>query len=224
MAKIVSIANQKGGSGKSTISMQLAGTFARRGYRVLVVDADPQSTATRWASAAPEDAPFPATVAGLSAAGGKLHREVQKFVGSFEIILIDCPPAVESPVPMSSFMIADLVLIPVLPSPADVWATKAIEVLVSNAQDFNADLQARIVPNRVKDTANIARESLNFIRSEFSISATRSTLGDRTAFQQSVAMGCTVHDLPNTSKAAGEIDLLTDEVLDLLRIERRAVA
>lgn len=215
MTKIISVANQKGGAGKSTLSMLLAGVCAQRGWKVLVVDADPQATATRWASAAPEDEPFPATVCGLAAAGEKIHREVRKYVGDFDMIFIDCPPAVESPVPLSSFMIADLVLVPVLPSPADVWATRAIEALITNAQDFNESLQARIVPNRVKENATIARESLKFIRNNFKLQCTRSMLGDRTAYQQSVAMGTIVSRL-KASKAAGEVDILADELLDLL--------
>lgn len=211
MTKIISVANQKGGAGKSTLAMLLAGVYAHRGWKVLVVDADPQATATRWASAAPEDEPFPATVSGLAAAGEKIHREVRKYVGDYDIIFIDCPPAVESPVPMSSFMIADLVLVPVLPSPADVWATRAIEALIERAQDFNETLQARIVPNRVKDTT-IARESLKFIRHSFRLQCTRAMLGDRTAYQQSVAMGSIV----KASKAAGEVEVLADEILGLL--------
>jgi len=219
MTKIISVANQKGGAGKTTLSMLLAGVCAQRGWKVLVVDADPQATATRWASAAPEGSPFPATVCGLAAAGEKVHREVKKYVGAFDLIFIDCPPAVDSPVPLSSFMIADLVLVPVLPSPADVWATRAIETLISNAQDFNATLQARIVPNRVKENATIARESLKFMRNNFKLQCTRSVLGDRTAYQQSVAMGTVVNQL-KASKAAGEVDVLVNEVIDLLGLAR----
>ena len=75
-AKVVAVVNQKGGSGKTTLTMQLAGTLARRGVKVLVVDADTQGTATRWSSSAPDDTPFPAAVIGLSAAGNKVHRVV----------------------------------------------------------------------------------------------------------------------------------------------------
>ena len=74
-AKIIAAVNQKGGSGKTTLSMQLAGALARRGHEVLIVDADPQGTATRWAASAEDEKPFPATVAGLAAAAGKVHHE-----------------------------------------------------------------------------------------------------------------------------------------------------
>src|SRR5712692_1013046 len=87
-AKIIAVVNQKGGVGKTTLVMQLAGALTRRGRTVLVVDADPQGTATRWAVAAPEGLPFPAAVVGLSAAGSKVHREVAKFTDAYDIILI----------------------------------------------------------------------------------------------------------------------------------------
>ena len=60
--------------------------------KVLVVDADPQGTATRWAASAADDDPFPASVVGLAAANTKVHREVQKFANDYDYIIIDCPP------------------------------------------------------------------------------------------------------------------------------------
>jgi chromosome partitioning protein len=119
-AQVIAVVNQKGGSGKTTVLMQLGGAMGRRGKRMLVVDADPQATATRWAASAPDDTPFPAAVIGLCAAGGTVHREVKKFVHDYTTILIDCPPAVESPVPQSALLSADLALVPVIPSPLDL--------------------------------------------------------------------------------------------------------
>ena len=95
-AKIIAVVNQKGGAGKTTVSMQLGGAFGRRGKKVLVIDAGPQATATRRAASAGDDKPFPATISGLSAAGDKVHREARKYVDDFDIIVIDCPPAADS--------------------------------------------------------------------------------------------------------------------------------
>lgn len=91
-AKIVTVFNQKGGCGKTTVSMHIAGTLGLRGNKTLLVDMDEQGTATRWASQAPEDKPFPASVIGLAPSGGAMHREVRKFVADYDYIVVDCPP------------------------------------------------------------------------------------------------------------------------------------
>ncbi len=82
-AKVVTVFNQKGGCGKTTIAMSLAGSFGLRGYSSLVVDMDPQGTASRWASAAPEERPFPASVISLAPMEGKMHREVKNHIDKF---------------------------------------------------------------------------------------------------------------------------------------------
>ena len=72
--------------------------------------------ATRWAAAAPEDLPFPAAVAGLAATDGRIHRE---FIDVFDFVVVDCPPSADSPVSQSALLVADLALVPVIPSPPD---------------------------------------------------------------------------------------------------------
>jgi chromosome partitioning protein len=214
--KIIALANQKGGSGKTTLSMQLAGTLVRRGWRVLVVDADTQGTATRWAASAVQDErPFPAHVAGLAAAGGKIHREVKKYLGSYDFIVIDCPPAVDSPVPQSALMIADLVLIPIIPSPADIWAGRGIKQLVENVQDFNEKLETRLVANMVQQTA-LGRDAMEIL-SDFGLPLADTQLGHRTAYRESAILGGTVHDVgAKGRKAVQEMESLAGEVLRIL--------
>ena len=220
-AKIIAIANQKGGTGKTTVSMGIAGTLAHRGHRVLIIDADRQGSATRWAATAPDETPFPATVAGLSAAGEKVHREVKKYVDDYDFIVIDCPPAVESPVPMSALMIADLALIPVIPSPPDLWAAIGIRELLGNVRDsINESIKARLVANMCQPNTEVAREALDVLR-EFGIELAATRLHLRTAHRQAAAYGRTVHDIAKGSPAAMELDALTDEVLALLGNARK---
>src|SRR2546425_9141922 len=149
-AKVMAVVNQKGGAGKTTLAMQLAGTLAQRGATVLVVDADAQGTATRWAASASDDAPFPAAVIGLSAAGRQVHREVAKFLDAYTHIVVDCPPAVASPIPQSALLIADLALVPVMPSPPDLWSAVGIRQLVDRLRAINTRLQARLVLNELE--------------------------------------------------------------------------
>ncbi len=220
-AKIIAVANQKGGTGKTTLAMTLSGTLGRRGHRVLVVDADPQGSATRWAASAPDSTPFPAAVSGLSAAGAKVHREVKKYVEDYDFIVIDCPPAADSPVPMSALMIADLALVPVIPSPPDLWAAVGIRQVIANVREsINENLDARLVANMCQTNTEVAREALEVMQ-DFGIPVAQTKLHHRTAYRQAAAFGGTVHALG--SKAAGaivEIDEFTDEVLALIATSR----
>ncbi|WP_200333211.1 ParA family partition ATPase [Thiocystis violacea] len=216
MAKILTVANQKGGSGKTTVAMQLAGCFGRRDKKVLVIDADPQGTAVRWAASAEDGKPFPARVAGLSAAGGKVHREVQKFVDDYDYIVVDCPPAVDSPVPQSALLVSDLVLVPVIPSPADLWAATGIQQLISNIGDINEGLRARIVPNMCQPNTSLARDALDVLK-DFGIPVTDACLHLRTAYRRAAVFGGIVHDQgAQARQAIEEVDALVDEVLRIL--------
>lgn len=218
-AKIIAVANQKGGSGKTTVSMQLAGSLARRGSKVLVVDADPQGTATRWAASADDETPFPASVVGLSAASSKVHREVKKFVDDYDFIVIDCPPAADSPVPQSALLIADLALVPIIPSPLDMWAAVGIRQVINNVLDFNESLQSRLVLNQCQPKTTLAQESLEVLP-EFGIELAKNHVRHRQVYRQSAVFGQTVHNFGNKASAAiKEVEGITDEVLGILSLK-----
>jgi chromosome partitioning protein len=216
-AKIIAVANQKGGSGKTTVSMQLAGAIARRGNKVLVVDADPQGTATRWAASAEDEHPFPASVVGLSAANEKVHREVKKFIDDYHYIIIDCPPAADSPVPQSALLIADLVLVPIIPSPLDMWAAVGIRQVISNVSDLNEGLKSRLVLNQCQPNTTLTQETLEVLP-EFGIELAKAQLRHRQVYRQSAVFGQTVHDFGGKASAAiAEMESLTSEVFKILK-------
>lgn len=215
-AKIIAIVNQKGGAGKTTTCMQLAGTIARNGAKVLVVDADPQATATRWAASAADETPFLAHVVGLSAATEKLHREVKKFIENYDVIVIDCPPAADSPVPQSALIIADLAIVPILPSPLDLWATVGIKQVIENARTINESLEARLLLNQIQPRTTLAQESMEVL-AEFGIPLFQTELRQRQAYRQSAAFGMTVHELvPKSKEATQELNNLYGEVATIL--------
>jgi chromosome partitioning protein len=196
VAKIIAVANQKGGSGKTTVSMQLAGAIARRGNRVLVVDADPQGTATRWAAS--------------------VHREVKKFIDDYGYIIIDCPPAADSPVPQSALLIADLVLVPIIPSPLDMWAAVGIRQVIFNVSDINEGLKSRLVLNQCQPNTTLTQETLEVLP-EFGIELAKTQIRHRQVYRQSAVFGQTVHDFGSKAAAAvGEIEALTSEVFGIL--------
>jgi chromosome partitioning protein len=215
-AKIIAVVNQKGGSGKTTLSMQLAGALARRQSKVLVVDADPQGTATRWAASAEDDKPFPASVVGLSAASAKVHREVKKFVDDYHYIIIDCPPAADSPVPQSALLIADLALVPIIPSPLDMWAAVGIRQVIENVNSLNEDLQSRLVINQCQPNTSLAKEALEVLP-EFGIDLCKTFIHQRQVYRQSAVFGQSVHDFGNrAAPAIEEVESLTSEIKRLL--------
>jgi chromosome partitioning protein len=215
--KIIAISNQKGGCGKTTVTMQLAGILGKDN-KVLVVDADPQGTSTRWAASAEDANPFPATISGLSAAGSKVHQEVKKYMFIYDYIIIDCPPAVDSPIPQSALIISDLVIIPVIPSPADLWAAVGIKKLINNIQVVNESLQARILINMCQQNTNVAQETTSIL-DDFGIEKFKTKLSLRTAYRQSAVYGSTVLDIKGAEKATQEIQSLKHEVLSILHVK-----
>lgn len=215
-AKIITVCQLKGGVGKTTLTMSLAGTLARRGRDVLVVDADYQSGSTRWAAQAPDDRPFPATIAGLSGANNKVHREIQKYVDRFEVILVDCPPASDSVIPRSALLVSDLALVPVIPSPLDLWATVDIGRTIEEAAALNEELAARLVINQCQPQTTLTREVLEVLP-KFGIEPCATWIHHRTAYRQAAVVGGTPHDLgTGAAQAVAELEALTDEVLALL--------
>ncbi len=220
-AKVVTVFNQKGGCGKTTIAMSLAGALGLRGYKALVVDMDPQGTASRWASAAQEERPFPASVMSLAPMEGKMHREVKNHMDKFDVIFIDCPPAMNSAAPTSAMLVSDLALIPLVPSPADIWAAESAKKLAEAAQANNETLVARIVANMVQRSTSLAKELLELLNEDKEFPLLKSTLGSRAAFREAQILGATVHAVPRATAAVEEVENMATEVLDLLKLPQR---
>ncbi len=217
-AKVVTVFNQKGGCGKTTVTIQLAGTIAMRGYQTLVVDMDEQSTATRWASQAADDEPFPAATMNLAAMGGKVHREIRNHLDNYDFIFIDCPPAALSPAPSSAMLISDLAIIPIVPAPADMWASVAAKKLALTAQATNEQLQIRMLPNMVQKNTNLAKDTLEVLGEDEEIPLMKNWIGSRSAFRECQLTGSTVHRMGKSSPATKEVDKLADEVLQILGV------
>lgn len=211
--KVIALLSQKGGAGKSTMTMQLAGGLARMGRRVAVLDLDAQQTALRWAGSAPEGKPFPARVEGVTDPAG-LHAAVKRYAHHCDLALIDCPPSIEHPAVLAALQEADVALIPVVPSPADLWSTKGIERLVLQVQAGRKGLRAALVPNRVART-NLAWDVLEVMR-DFSLPVLGAALSQRNAYAQSAVLGASVHQIGRAgSEAAREVNRLVVEVLKL---------
>ncbi len=214
-AGIVGFVNQKGGPGKTTLAMHLAGTLGRRGERVLVVDADPQATASRWAAAAASRRPFPAQTVGVGPEPGSLHATLQQHLAAYHWIVVDCPPSADSPLLHTALLVSDLALVPVIPSPPDLWAGVAIRQVLDRAMSINTGLVARLVVNQFVPRTLLAARTLALLP-RYGIPVLDTRIGDRQAYRHAAAAGLTVADLPRTRQAAAEIEAFTDEVVQLV--------
>ncbi len=213
-AKIIAVVNQKGGAGKTTLTMLLAGSLGDRGKKVLVADADPQNTAHHWASMGEH---FPAEVEDVAGEEGKLHKAIRKRSEQFDYIVIDSPPAAAAPVTLSALRVAHLALVPVIPSPLDLWASVRIREAIFEARRKNPDLDSRLVVNQMQPNTLLAREVLSMLP-EFGIALMTANLKSRTAYRQCAALGTSIAALGSRATlAALEVDALRREVERLLR-------
>lgn len=216
-AKIIAVVNQKGGAGKTTLAMLLAGSLADAGNKVLVADVDPQNTALHWAGMG---AGYPAAVEDLSGEEGKLHKVLRRRREDYDYIVIDSPPAAAAPVTLSALRIADLALVPVIPSPLDLWASVRIREAIAAARGKNPDLQARLVVNQMQPNTVLAREVMGMLP-EFGIPLLAANLKSRTAYRQCAALGATLGGLGSRAGLAIlELEALRREVIALLHEEK----
>lgn len=206
---IVALLNQKGGVGKTTIALHLAGEWAKRGQRVTVIDADPQGSALDWSQQrARESLPRRFGVVGL--ARDTLHREAPEIARDVDHVIIDGPPRVAG-LMRSALLAADLVLIPVQPSPFDGWASAEMLSLLGEARIYRPQLVARFVLNRCAARTVIARETAETL-ADHDPPLLSATIGQRVAFADTAQTGRLVGELGQDSAAAREIAALVSEI------------
>jgi chromosome partitioning protein len=211
---IFSFLNQKGGVGKTTLAVHFSMALALRGARVLLVDADPQGSALDWSASRQSEPRFP--VIGLPTKN--LHREVQPHIPNYEYIVIDGPPRVNE-LARAAIMAADIVLVPVQPSPYDVWAAKEITDLLSEAAVFKPRLKSAFVINRRIVNTAIGRDVAQAL-ADYPYPVLAATISQRVAFAESAAQGGTVLELEPKGSAAQEMDALTEEILTFAQKEK----
>lgn len=206
---VIALVGNKGGAGKTTLCVNLATALAQRAPTV-ILDADPQRSSWQWRqlSDRPNAVPVADAVDDLPAAVERARKEYAHLV-------IDCPPSVHAQQTAWGLEHAELALIPVQPSPLDLWATVHIEGLVERARAFNPALQAVLVINQLEPRTTLSR-LMGQALDELSLPAAKTAIRRRMAFRSSLLEGRTVIDLGRRGAAAAEeIHQLIDEVIDL---------
>lgn len=204
--KIITIAQQKGGAGKTTIVAHLAVAFSQRGKRVAVIDIDPQGSLTQWHKI--REQRFGEGFTGMnfsSISGWRLPNEIERVKRDVDVIIIDSPPHTQTET-KTAIRAADFVIIPAQPSPTDLWATAETVKLVTEER-----IPHRILLNRAVLNSKLLRD----IEKKFS-SVMKNKIGNRISFASAMLEGRCVTETATSGAASEEVKLILKEVSSIL--------
>jgi len=206
---IIALVGNKGGAGKTTLSFNLAAGLAKQASTILV-DADPQGSALQWNAFADTDQAIT-----VLKGSDELNIQIGKLSQEYEYVVVDCPPSVHAVQTISVLENCDIALIPVQPSPVDLWATVHTEKAVEEAQQSNTKLQALLVINQLESRTTLSRLVRDAL-SEIGLPVAKTALRRRAIFRNSVLEGKNVFEVGRRGvDAASEIDELIHEVINL---------
>ncbi|PRX37272.1 chromosome partitioning protein [Meinhardsimonia xiamenensis] len=203
--RVITVAQQKGGSGKTTLAAHLAVWFAREGRRVALLDTDPQGSLGRWFMARREaTGGAPGLEFGTASAWG-VGYEAEKLKKTADLVIIDTPPKIDADL-RPALREADLVLLPVSVSHMDLWATEGLLELAGRERR-----PVMAVLNRVPPRARLTNEVLAAI-DEVGIGRTEAAIGNRVAYAEALGSGVAAFELPRGRGTADEIGALAREI------------
>ena len=203
---VIAVVGNKGGAGKTTLSINLAAGLAKQ-YSIAVVDADPQGSALQWRAFADHQDSIP-----VFEASDAIAEQVADLLQDYHYVVIDCPPSVHAPQTNAVLEFGDLALIPVQPSPVDLWATVHIEQAIERARATNPSLQAMLVINQIETRTTLSRlvrEALSAI----ALPVANTALRRRAVYRSSALEGKSVYEMGRRgADAVAELEQLIQEV------------
>jgi chromosome partitioning protein len=202
---IITIAQQKGGSGKTTVAAHLAVAFLLRGRSVALLDVDPQGSLGEWFERREARLGDGVGLAFRTASGWGARREARSLARDHQLVVIDTPPKSDLEA-KPAIEAADLVIVPVQPTPVDLWASVATLKMLERG-DAAAMLLLNRVPARAGLTAEVAAGM-----AELGPAVAKARLGNRIAFAASMGEGRTAMEAAAGSPAAAEMAALADEL------------
>lgn len=200
--------------GKTTLSIHLAYAIATETDKpVLLVDADPQGSASGWASVRQETSPFSV----VQMARDTLHRDLPAIAAQYGHVIVDTPPRV-STIVRSAILSSDLILIPIQPSSYDIWATSDTVKIVQEIQQFKPDLKAAFVINRAIVGSVVAKD-IHRVTAKLPFATLSPIIAQRVLFTESSA-GSVVSELAPKHAAAKDIAMLSESILKYTGVEK----
>jgi len=207
MARIIGIGNQKGGVGKTTLAVNLAGTLAKKGHRVLLIDTDRQGSTLDWQGVREAEPLF--HVVGIPRE--TVHQEIVTLQEGYDYVIIDSPP--HSAAILRSVLVAsDHFLIPISPSAMDVWASREVVTLIQEVLSFKEGLTSQFVVNRRIGKSIIGKDIKEAV-GQLGLPVAHSSISQRVIYAESMSRGMLVSEYDHKSKAALEIEQLATEVM-----------
>jgi chromosome partitioning protein len=209
MTKIISILNQKGGCGKTTIAINVAHSLAISGYKVLLVDSDPQGSARDW-NVQNNGSILP--VIGLDRES--LAADINAVKSGYDIIIIDGAPSIEKLL-IASVKISDLIIIPVQPSPYDIWATSDLVDLIKARQEVTEGkpLSFFLISRAIKNT-KLSSEVVDVLK-QYELPTLKSYTTQKVIYPTSASLGQTVFS-SSSNDAILEIESIRNEIVEAL--------